>query len=78
MITDLRPVDDALPPCGYVYEWSSTATRPDGVYHLTVTTTWSRRWTCQPACAGGALPDLDRSSAFALTVHQAQAVITNN
>jgi hypothetical protein len=69
--------DDATPPCGYTYQWSSTATRADGVYHLTVTTAWSRRWTCDPACVGGALPDLDRTSAFTLTVHQAQAVITN-
>jgi hypothetical protein len=67
---------DAAPPCGYVYQSSSTGSQPDGVYHVNVTTVWARVWTCTPACAGGVLPDLGRTTGFDLTVRQGQAIIT--
>jgi hypothetical protein len=75
--TRWQPGGDAaiVPSCGYVYQVSSTA-RPDGVYHAAVTTIWSRQWGCTPACAGGVLPDLARTTPFDLTVHQGQAIIT--
>jgi hypothetical protein len=62
--------------CTYTYRWSSTATQPDGVYHVTASTIWSRTWQCQPACGSGSLPDLTRSTSLDLTVLQGQAVIT--
>jgi hypothetical protein len=68
----LSPAD----ACTYTYQWSSTATRPDGVYHVSATTLWTRTWTCTPACGDGTLPLLSRSTTFDLTVEQGQAVIT--
>ena len=69
--------NDAEPDCGYTYQRSSTATRPDGVYHLSVTTIWTRTWACAPTCTGGVLPDLARTTTLDLTVLQAQAIITH-
>lgn len=67
-----------VPACGYVYQRSSTASQTDGVYHAAVTTVWSRTWGCEPACTGGVLPDLARTTGFDLTVHQGQAIITRS
>ena len=76
--TPWQPGSDSstVPSCGYVYQVSSTASQPDGVYHAAVTTVWSRQWACVPACAGGVLPDLARTTPFDLTVRQGQAIIT--
>ena len=78
--TPWQPGSDTatIPACGYVYQTSSTASQPDGVYHAAVTTVWSRTWGCVPACAGGVLPDLARTTAFDLTVRQGQAIITRS
>ena len=48
--TPWQPGSDSstVPSCGYVYQVSSTASQPDGVYHAAVTTVWSRQWGCVP------------------------------
>jgi hypothetical protein len=68
----LSPAD----ACTYTYQWSSTATQPDGVYHVTAGSIWTRTWACTPSCGGGSLPLLSRSTSFDLTVQQGQALIT--
>jgi hypothetical protein len=62
--------------CTYTYRWSSTATQPEGVYHVTASTIWSRSWQCQPSCGSGNLPTLSRSAGIDLRVLQGQAVIS--
>lgn len=66
------------PDCVYVYQWSSTGTHgtPSGTYPAAATITWTRVWSCEPACGNGDLGPLPRTANFPLTVHQAQAVIT--
>lgn len=74
--------------CSYTYQWASddhhdhadARDHQDGLYHATVTTTWSVTWAATDANGTttdtGTLADIERTTPFTLDVDQLQAVTT--
>lgn len=67
-----KPAAGQHTDCSVTYPRSS-ATEPGGVYRATVTVTWSGSWT-GAAGTGATLPDITRSTTFALPVAEAQGL----
>jgi hypothetical protein len=65
-----QPVDQQRSDCTVTFTRSS-AGQPGGAYAVTVTVVWAVTWTGSGG-AGGALPDMPRSSTFQLRVAEGQ------
>ncbi len=74
--------------CSYTYQWASddhddhddARDHTDGLYHATVTTTWTVTWaatdTADNTIETGTLADIERTTPFTLAVGEFQAVVT--
>jgi hypothetical protein len=67
-----RPASVQQTDCSYTYNQSS-ATQPGAAYRVRVTVVWGGTWTGSGG-AGGVLPDISRSTTFALRVAEAQGL----
>jgi hypothetical protein len=67
-----RPASAQQTDCSYTYRESS-ALQPGAVYRVTVTVVWGGVWTGSGG-AGGTLPDISRSTTFALAVAEGQGL----
>lgn len=67
-----RPVSGQRTDCSFTYRRSSK-TQPGAVYRMTVRVVWGGTWVGFGG-AGGGLPDLSRSTTFALPVAEGQGL----
>lgn len=70
-----RPPQEQDSGCTYLYERSS-AGQPRNAYRVSVTVVWGATWRGSGG-AGGPLAPISRSTSYALTVAEAQALVTD-
>ncbi|MEA3075287.1 MAG: hypothetical protein QOF60_195 [Actinomycetota bacterium] len=65
---------EADPSSSCTYRWRrSSASQPDGVFHVTATVEWQVSWTVTGAPGGGPLAPVEQSATVPLRVGEAQA-----
>ena len=68
-----RPAAAQQPTCTHIYRRSS-ARIPGLAYTAAVTVKWSATWSVEGFAGGGVLPDIERTTTFAVRVGEVQSV----